>query len=364
MIGMKKGFLDNKNILITGGTGSWGNVLVKEILKRFSPKKIVIYSRGEVRQVEMKRKFNNPKLEFMIGDVRNKERFNLACKDMDIVFHLAALKHVTVCEENPSETIDINVKGTQNVVDCAIENDIPRVVYVSTDKAVNPINLYGVSKAASERLIVNANLRIGKTVFSCIRAGNVMGSSGSVIPLFRKQIEVSNLITLTDKRMTRFIMSLEEAIGLLLRAAEQSVGGEIFVMKMPGLRIIDLAEVMAKEIGNKNTKIKMIGIRPGEKIDELLVSPNEVARTVDFGDYYVIMPYVPIKRAISRYENRKKVDFKFYSSANTELLSQGEIKDVLRRNNFLKKGYEYEELIGSLDKETLKRLAKNEKWLI
>ncbi len=364
MIGMKKGFLDDKNILVTGGTGSWGNVLVKEILKRYSPKKIVIYSRGEVRQVEMKRKFNNPKLEFMIGDVRNKERLNQACKGMDIIFHLAALKHVTVCEENPSETIDINVKGTQNVVDCAIENDIPKVVYVSTDKAVSPINLYGVSKAASERLIVNANLRIGKTVFSCIRAGNVMGSSGSVIPLFRRQIEVSNVITLTDKRMTRFIMSLDEAIGLLLRAAEQSIGGEIFVMKMSGVRILDLAEVMIKELGNKNTKIKEIGIRPGEKIDELLVSPNEVERTIDFGDYYIIMPYVPIKKVIQKYQNKKRVDFKFYSSANTELLSPREIRNVLKRNNFLKRGYKYEELISSLDKETLKRLAKDEKWLI
>jgi len=159
-------------------------------------------------------------------------------------------------------------------------------------------------------------------------------------------------------------MSLDEAIGLLLRAAEQSIGGEIFVMKMSGVRILDLAEVMIKELGNKNTKIKEIGIRPGEKIDELLVSPNEVERTIDFGDYYIIMPYVPIKKVIQKYQNKKRVDFKFYSSANTELLSPREIRNVLKRNNFLKKGYKYEELISSLDKETLKRLAKDEKWLI
>ncbi|MDI3474195.1 MAG: UDP-N-acetylglucosamine 4,6-dehydratase/5-epimerase [Candidatus Woesearchaeota archaeon] len=361
---MANNFLNGKRILITGGTGSWGNVLVERILKDFSPKKIIIYSRGELRQVSMKRRLNNPKLEFVIGDVRNKERLNLLCKESDIIFHLAALKHVTVCEENPTEAIDINIKGTENVVNCAIENNIEKVVYVSTDKAVAPINLYGVTKAASERLIVNANLRNGKTIFSCIRAGNVMGSSGSVIPLFRKQIALNNMITVTDEGMTRFIMSLEEAIGLLLKAAELSIGGEIFVMQMPGIKVMDLAKVMAKELGDKNTKIKITGIRPGEKIDEVLVSQDEIHRTVEFGKYFVIMPYVPIKKAIEKYKNMKKPEFEYYSSNNTKMLSLEEIKEVLKRNHFLGKDYEYDELIGGLNREEMNRIEKKEKWLI
>ena len=358
------GFLNKKRILITGGTGSWGQQLVKTILSKYNPEQIIIYSRGEIKQVEMKRKFSNPKLHFVIGDVRDTERLEEASENIDIIFHLAALKHVPVCEENPWEAISINVVGTKNVINSAIKNKVSRVVYVSTDKAVNPINLYGITKAASERLIVNANLKKSKTVFACIRAGNVMGSTGSVIPLFKKQIETSNMITITDERMTRFIMSLGGAINLLLKTAEKAVGGEVFVTKMPGIKIIDLAHTMIKELGDKNTEIKKIGIRPGEKIHEMLISQNEVSRTVEYGSYYIILPYVPIEKPYVKFQDAKAVTFDYYSSATTNILNSKEIVEILRKNNFLRPKLKYDELIADLDKTTIKRLAKDEKWLI
>jgi len=363
MVNKKKGFLDDKRILITGGTGSWGNELTTQILSKFNPQEIIIYSRGEIKQVEMKRRFNNKKLNFVIGDVRNKERLMAITKDIDVIFHLAALKHVPVCEENAYESLTINILGTENIIECAIQNNVKKVVYVSTDKAVSPINIYGVAKAASERLIVNANMKNTNTVFACIRAGNVLGSSGSVIPLFKKQIEISNIVTITDKQMTRFIMSLGQAVTLLLKATEMSIGGEIFVTKMPGIKITNLAKVMIQRIGNRSTKIEYIGIRPGEKLHEVLVSEYECSRTVEFGNYYIILPYVPIEKAFKKYEKLNKVGFKDYTSENTNILNDSDILDVLLSNNFLESKV-FDPVTDMLNKESIKRLSNKEKWLI
>ena len=245
-----------KKILIIGGTGSWGQELTRQILEKNSIKEIRIYSRGEHKQVEMARKFNDKRLTFIIGDIRDKKRLKYSAENVDHIFHLAALKHVPVCEHNPEETIQTNIIGTLNAVEVAIENKVKTFVLVSTDKAVDPINVYGVSKSMAEKIVVNANLKFNGTKFVCIRGGNVIGTNGSVVPLFKNQILKANEITITDKQMTRYFMRLQEAIGLIFKAVEDSIGGEIFVMKMPSIKITSLAALMIKELGNKSTKIK------------------------------------------------------------------------------------------------------------
>jgi len=272
-------------ILITGGTGSWGNELVKQLLQKHNPKEIRIFSRGEHKQVEMKRKFTDPRIKYYIGDVRDKDRLSVVTRDVDVLFHLAALKHVPVCEENPWEAVQTNIIGLQNVIETSIENKVKKVIDVSTDKAVDPFNLYGVTKACGEKLMVAANTSSKDTRFVCVRGGNVLGTNGSVIPLFVEQIKKLNKITVTDERMTRFLMRVEDAIGLVLHATFNSYGGDIFVMKMPGVKIIDLARVMVKRLGNNKTGIDLIGIRPGEKICEVLVSRYEVDHTYDIGKF-------------------------------------------------------------------------------
>jgi len=262
--------LRKRKILITGGTGSWGHELTRQLLKDFEPKEIRIYSRGELKQVEMRRSFNDKRLNFIIGDVRDFIHLDEAMLGVDFVFHLAALKHVPVCESNPWEAVLTNIDGTQNVIRACIKNKVKKMVNVSTDKAVDPLNLYGVTKACAEKLTIAANNLTKDTSFICVRGGNVLGSNGSVVPLFRKQIEILNKITLTDERMTRFTFCLRDAIKLVLEALFESVGGEVFVMKMPALFISDLAKVMIENLGNENTKIEKIGIRPGEKIEEVL----------------------------------------------------------------------------------------------
>lgn len=276
--------LDNKIIFITGGTGSWGNELVKQILEKYSPEEIRIYSRGEHKQVEMKQKFGfHPKLKFIIGDVRDKNIMGHAMRGSHYVFHLAALKHVPVCEENPWEAVLTNIYGTQNVIECAIENDVEKVVDISTDKAVDPFNHYGCTKACGEKMIINANVNYNSsTKFVCIRGGNVIGTNGSVIPLFKHLIEEKNEITITDGSMTRFLMSTREAIGLIFQALEHAQGGEVFVMRMPATTVDIISDVMISLFGNTETQKKNIGIRPGEKQSEVLVSRNEAPTTKVF----------------------------------------------------------------------------------
>ncbi len=231
---------ENQTILVTGGTGSWGYELVRQLLPQ-NPKEIIIFSRNESSQVTMSRTFEDSRLSFCIGDIRDKEAIVKACESVDYVFHLAALKHVPVCEEQPYEALKTNVIGTQHVIEAAIANQVKRVIYISTDKAANPSNFYGMTKAIGEKLIVYANLLRTETKFVCVRGGNVLGTNGSVVHLFMSQIKHKNQVRITDKRMTRFFLTLEEAISLLFKASEASLGGEIYVMTMPTCRITELA---------------------------------------------------------------------------------------------------------------------------
>ncbi len=324
----------DKIILVTGGTGSWGNELTRQLLEK-EPKKIVIYSRSELNQVNMQRKFNNPKLKFIIGDIRDYNQVNKAFKGVDYVFHLAALKHVPICEEQPDEAIKTNIIGTQNVIEAAKQNQVKKVIDVSTDKAVDPFNFYGMTKAVGERLIINANIDSDKTKFVCIRGGNVLGTNGSVVPFFIDQIKRFKTISITDKEMTRYYITQEQAIHLLFKAAEESIGGETFVMKMPACKVLDLAEVLIEEIGEKDVAIKEVGIRPGEKIHECLISKHESPASYKYDEnYYVILPQVKINDLSEKYNNFEKVSFQEYSS-NDVLMDKNQIKIILQNGKFI-----------------------------
>ncbi|MEI2443340.1 polysaccharide biosynthesis protein, partial [Priestia megaterium] len=287
---------DNQTILVTGGTGSWGYELVRQLLT-YNPKEIRIFSRSESNQFTMGQEFDNDsKLKFVIGDIKEKDSMIEACKGVDYIFHLAALKHVPVCEYQPIEALKTNVIGTQNVIDAALVSDVKRVVYISTDKAANPSNFYGLSKSMGERLIIHANTLTTNTKFVCIRGGNVLGTNGSVIHVFKKQIQEKGKIGITDSNMTRFFLTLEDAIKLVFKATFESIGGEIFVMKMPTCRIIDLAQVLIDESKKENVKVEVLGIRPGEKIHELLLSEYESLTTITYdNEYFVILPQIYIE---------------------------------------------------------------------
>lgn len=325
----------DKIILITGGTGSWGYELVRQLLKE-NPKEIRIFSRNENNQVIMKRAFqHHSKLKFIIGDIREKRSLTEALKNVDYVFHLAALKHVTVCEEQPYEALKTNVIGTKNVIEAAIENKVKKVIYISTDKAANPANFYGITKSIGERLIIHANLISSHTTFVCIRAGNVLGSNGSVVHIFKQQILNSQKISITDKNMTRFFLTLEEAISLLFKAAKESVGGEIFVMKMPSCRIQDLAKVLGTAYG-KEVEFEELGVRPGEKIHEILFSEYEAQNTVVYDEnYFVILPKIHLQQIEERYHQFPRVEIKSYAS-NEHLMTHDEILQMLKKGKFVK----------------------------
>jgi len=324
---------DDQRILITGGTGSWGQTLTRMLLDTYSPKQIVIFSRGELQQVLMQRKFRDPRIKFVIGDVRDLEAVRFAMRDIDTVFHLAALKHVPVCEDHPQEAIKTNITGTTNVVNAAIEHRVAKVIDVSTDKAVDPLNLYGMTKAVGEKLIIQANNLSDYTRFVCIRGGNVMGSNGSVIPYFIEQIRSGGPVTITDRAMTRFFLTLEEAIGLLFKAAESSVGGETFVMNMPACRIADVAEVLMDHFGLVDL-IEM-GAKPGEKLDEMLISQHEARHSFCFDEnYYVILPTNAGLALLGNYNTLEKFPYPEFSS-QTKLMNREEIKYMLIKGGFL-----------------------------
>ena len=282
--------LKNKIILVTGGTGSFGKKFIETILKEYDPKTIRIYSRGELKQHNMREQFkhftNSEKLRFFIGDVRDKNRLHRAIKGVDIIIHTAALKQVPACEYNPIEAVRTNIDGAVNIIDTAIENNIEKVIALSTDKAVYPVNLYGATKLVAEKLFVQGNTYRGKygTKFSCVRYGNVMGSRGSVIPIFLKQ-KKEGTITITDSNMTRFWITLEQAVRFVINCIDSMQGGEIFIPKIPSMKIIDLAKVIAPE-----AKINITGIRPGEKIHEILLTAEEARHAKEFDDYYIIEP--------------------------------------------------------------------------
>ncbi|QOR66326.1 SDR family NAD(P)-dependent oxidoreductase [Cytobacillus suaedae] len=282
----------NKIILVTGGTGSFGNYIVHRLLTK-DVKEIRILSRDEKKQYDMRIHYkNNPKLKFFIGDIRDLDRVNEVMKDVDIVYQAAALKHVSVCEMSPFEAVKTNVIGVKNVISAAISNQVERVICVSTDKSVKPVNVMGMTKAIQERLIISANQapENNGTIFSVVRYGNVLLSRGSVIPYFRKLLSEGEMLTITDEKMTRFLLTLEDAIDLVMFATENAVGGETFVKKAPSAYIVDLAEVLCQE-GNKPFEYKVIGKLPGEKLDEILITEEELQRTEDKGDYFTIHPW-------------------------------------------------------------------------
>lgn len=348
-----------KKILIIGGTGSWGQELTRQILQKNIIHEIIIYSRGEHKQVEMARRFNDPRLKFIIGDIRDKATLWQASYGVDTIFHLAALKHVPVCENNPEETVKTNIIGTINAIEVASEREIETFVLVSTDKAVDPINVYGVSKSMAEKLVVNANLKGLNTKFVCIRGGNVLGTNGSVIPLFKKQIETVNQVTITEKDMTRYLMKLGEAISLIFKAVEDSFGGEIFVMKMPSINVLQLANVMIQQLGNSATKIQHIGKRPGEKMHEVLVSRYEAIRAYNHGNYYVILPNMEMKNLRQAYYEQSPLD-KEYNSLDNKYLSDDELVTILKDEGWLDNKSSKD--LEDYSKDELLEYFKREKW--
>ncbi|RRJ67258.1 NAD-dependent epimerase/dehydratase family protein [Paenibacillus oralis] len=280
--------MNNKTILITGGTGSWGEELVRQLLP-LEPKEIRVFSRNESLQVKMKQAFGNARLQFVIGDICDRRELFKACAGVDYVFHLAALKHVPICEDQPDSALKTNVMGTQNVIDAAIESNVQKVLYVSTDKASNPSNTYGMTKALAEKLVLHADSR-SNTRFACLRSGNVLGSAGSVVPLFLQQIEAGQDLSVTDPRMTRFFLTLKDAVRTLLSAMVICRGGEIFVTKMPSCKITDIAQVLIEHSGKTHLKQKVIGIRPGERLHETLISEWEDGCVLDSNeDFYTIV---------------------------------------------------------------------------
>jgi UDP-N-acetylglucosamine 4,6-dehydratase len=318
----------DKIICVDGGTGSWGRELVTQLLP-YEPKEIRIFSRGEFAQFTMKNEYhNNPKLKFIIGDIRDYYALKHATKNVDILFHCAALKHVPVCEEQPDEAIKTNINGTQNIIDVAIENNIKKVIDVSTDKAANPLSFYGLTKAVGERLMLQARAQASDTQFLVIRGGNALGSQGSVVPYFISQIQKENRITITDERMTRFFLHLSEAIKLLFLSVSSELSGGLFVMKMPTCKIIDLAKVLIGYYGNSTTKIEKIPIRPGEKLYETLVSQYEAPDCYEYNNkYYLVYPYAKLEYP--------KVQFEEYNS-NYLLMNEREIEVMLKKGGFLK----------------------------
>ena len=278
--------LENKNILITGGTGSFGHAFVPMTLEKYKPNKIIIYSRDEMKQWEMMKKFNDPRIRYFIGDVRDRERLYRALDGVDYVVHAAATKIVPTAEYNPFECVKTNIIGAMNLIDACIDKQVKGVVALSTDKASSPVNLYGATKLASDKLFIAGNsYSAGKqTIFSVVRYGNVMGSNGSVIPFFLKH-KNEGFLPITDKRMTRFNISLEDGVKMVMHALFNAWGGEIFIPKIPSYKILDVAKAV-----DPNCKIKIVGVRPGEKIHEEMITASDSHNTYDLGKYYAIIP--------------------------------------------------------------------------
>ena len=327
--------LNNKQILITGGSGSLGNALTYKIIKDYKPKKLIIFSRDELKQSEMKKKFSEKKYKFLryfLGDVRDKSRLLEAFREVDIVIHAAALKQVPSGEYNPLELIKTNINGAQNVIEACIQNNVKKVVALSTDKAANPINLYGATKLASDKLFVAANNITGKINcrFSIVRYGNVVNSRGSVIPIF-KDFKNKNYFPITDKRMTRFWITLDQGVNFVMNSLKRMQGGEIFVPKIPSAKVIDIARAV-----DAKKKLKFIGIRPGEKIHETMCPIDDNHLVVEFKDHYVIKPTIIIQKNINYFKNLKgekgkrvNKNFEYISSKNQKFLTIKEIKKDL-----------------------------------
>lgn len=324
---------NNKNILITGGTGSFGKKYTEIILAKYKPNKIIIYSRDELKQYEMGQEFTNPCMRYFIGDVRDGERLKEAMHEVDFVIHAAALKHVPVAEYNPMECIKTNIDGAQNVIEAALACDVDKVIALSTDKAANPINLYGATKLASDKLFVAANNMVGsrRTRFSVVRYGNVTGSRGSVIPFFKKLLdEGTTELPITDEKMTRFLITLEDGVNFVLKDFERMYGGEIFIPKIPSMYMTELAKAIAPNLPHK-----IIGIRPGEKLHEIMCPADDSHLTLEFDDHFVIQPTIQFSH-ISDFTTNKlgekgvpvKQGFEYNSGNNTEWLSHEELLEM------------------------------------
>lgn len=318
--------LEGKKILLTGGTGSFGKKFSEIVLRDHNPECIRIYSRGELLQYEMEKAFSNDKLRFFIGDVRDRERLTRAMNDVDIVVHAAALKHVSACEYNPIEAVKTNVDGVKNIIEAAIDNNVEKVMALSTDKAVHPVNLYGATKMVGEKLFVQGNYYSGtsRTIFSCVRYGNVVGSRGSVIPLFLSQ-KKTGTITITDDRMTRFWITLEQGVNFVIQGIQEMRGGEIFVPKIPSMKVTDLARAVAPE-----AKINTIGIRPGEKLHEVLLTEDESRHAREFDTYYIIEPELEFWDSGALSSSKvPPPDFRYSSGTNDQWLDIEDIKKLI-----------------------------------
>ena len=328
--------LNDKTILVTGGTGSFGHRFIKTIFERYNPKKVIVFSRDEFKQHKMRSIFpeNKYNIRYFIGDIRDKQRLYRAFEGVDYVVHAAALKHVPVCEYNPFEAVKTNILGAENIAEAAMDKGIKKVVALSTDKAVNPINLYGSTKLSMEKIFVASNNYVGDkdTTFSLVRYGNVVGSRGSIVPIFMNLKEKKvNEYPVTDERMTRFWITLDEAVEMVLNALEYSVGGEIFIPKIKSMKIVDLVKAI-----DPNGKIKIIGIRPGEKLHETLVSEDEgrttVECTINNKDYYIVLPQYVYKSNLKKYDSYKKVPegFSYRSDTNTQWLTTEEVIKMIK----------------------------------
>lgn len=327
---------NGKSILITGGTGSFGKQCVKTILSKHEPQKIIVYSRDELKQYEMSLEFSSPVMRYFIGDVRDAARLKLAMRDVDYVIHAAALKQIPAAEYNPMECIKTNIYGANNVIDIALESEVEKVIALSTDKAVNPINLYGATKLAADKLFMAANNLAGglRTRFSVVRYGNVVGSRGSVVPFFQRLMEEgANELPITDPRMTRFWITLQQGVDLVLKSFARMQGGEIFVPKIPSMTIIDLAEALAPRVTHK-----IIGIRPGEKLHEVMCPVEAAHLTIEFPDHYVIRPTIEFSKNLDYTHNNlgeKGVSvpdgFQYSSDNNTKWLSTTQLLEILKQ---------------------------------
>ena len=326
---------NNKNILITGGTGSFGRKYTEILLEKYKPNKIIIYSRDELKQYEMAQDYNDKCMRYFIGDVRDAPRLKKAMKDVDFVIHAAALKHVPIAEYNPMECIKTNINGAQNVIDAALECGVNKVIALSTDKAANPVNLYGATKLASDKLFVAANNLSGSQdiKFSVVRYGNVIGSRGSVIPFFKKLVrEGAKSLPITDDKMTRFMITLDDGVNFVLKNFERMQGGEIFIPKIPSMKMDELAYAIAPDLPHE-----IIGIRPGEKLHEIMCPSDDSHLTLEFDDHYVIKPTIQFsgKRNFELNllsEKGKPVEqgFEYNSGNNTNWLEKEELVELIK----------------------------------
>jgi len=326
---------EGKTVLITGGTGSLGQALTKRLLDT-NVEKIRIFSRGELKQIQMESQFKDERLRFLIGDVRDKDRLSRALEGIDIVIHTAALKHVPKAEYNPFEVVKTNVNGSQNLIDACLDNNVKIVLAIGTDKAVAPYNTYGATKLLMERLFIAADYWKGNpnVHFTCVRYGNVLGSSGSLVPIIAEQIKNGNKVTITDESMTRLHITMNQALDLVFRALEKSVGGEVFVPKLKAYKVGDIKDAILDLLGSKN-EVEHIAVRAGEKYHESLISIDEIRNTYDFEEDYIIVENK------ERYEKRsgrilKKINLiEDYSSDKTELLTQKELKEILTKEKLV-----------------------------